>query len=197
MISRRLGKKRAAVVLWLGVLVLAPIPLLLRLAGWFPANGDPALIRLLFLFSAITVALFIASTILVASMIADVVEDGQLVTGRRAEGLFFSANSFIQKFTSGIGIYGAGILLGLIAFPENAKPGQVDPAVLRDLVLVYVPLVGILFLAAIGFVSAYRIDRKAHEANLARLAAAGPALAPLPGDAARVDLKAGGQAAAD
>jgi hypothetical protein len=33
--------------------------------------------------------------------------------------------------------------------------------------------VTILFLAAIGFVSAYRIDRKTHEANLERLAAAG------------------------
>ena len=73
-----------------------------------------------------------------------------------------------------IGIYGAGALLGLIGFPEDAQPGQVDPAVLNNLVLVYVPALVVLFLVAIGFVSAYRIDRRTHEANLRRLAEAAP-----------------------
>jgi GPH family glycoside/pentoside/hexuronide:cation symporter len=174
LISRRLGKKPAAVLLWGLAVVVAPLPYLLRLAGWFPANGEAALMPLLFLHSAFTVALFIATGILIASMIADIVEDGQLSTGRRAEGLYFAVNSFIQKFTSGIGIYSAGILLGLVGFPEGAQPGQVDPAVLHDLVVVYVSLGTALLLAAIGFVSAYRIDRQTHEGNLQRLAGVEP-----------------------
>jgi glycoside/pentoside/hexuronide:cation symporter, GPH family len=171
-LSRRLGKKRAAVLLWSVGIVLAPLLLLLRLVGWFPANGDSALIPILFVHSAIAISLFIANNILVASMIADVVEAGQIETGRRAEGLFFAANSFIQKFTSGIGIYSAGLVLALIGFPEGVEPGDVPPAVLSHLVEVYVPMLTLLFLAAIGFVQAYPIDRATHEANLARLGAA-------------------------
>jgi glycoside/pentoside/hexuronide:cation symporter, GPH family len=171
-VSHRLGKKRAAVTLWSVALPLAPLPYVLRLIGWFPDNGDPALLPTMFAFSTVIIALFIATAILIASMIADIAEEGQLSTGRRAEGLLFAANSFIQKFTSGIGIYGAGALLGLIGFPEDAQPGQVDPAVLHNLVLVYVPALVVLFLVAIGFVSAYRIDRWTHEANLRRLAEA-------------------------
>ncbi|MEI9987490.1 MAG: hypothetical protein WDN69_32740 [Aliidongia sp.] len=57
---------------------------------------------------------------------------------------------------------------------EDAQPGQVDPTVLHNLVLVYLPALVVLFLVAIGFVSAYRIDRRTHEANLRRLAEAAP-----------------------
>jgi glycoside/pentoside/hexuronide:cation symporter, GPH family len=185
LISRRLGKKRAAVTLWSVVVPLAPLPYVLRLLGWFPANGDPSLLPVLFAISTIMIALFIATSILMQSMIADIAEDGQLNTGRRTEGLFFAVNSFMQKFTSGIGIYFATILLVLIGFPENAKPGAVDPAVLRNLVLVYVPLLTTMFLVAIGFASGYRIDRRTHEANLARLAAAGPT-APAPIERAEI-----------
>lgn len=171
-LSRRFGKKWAAIMLWSAGIVLGPLALLLRLAGWFPANGDPALVPILFIHGAVTIALFIANNILVASMIADVVEAGQIETGRRAEGLFFAANSFIQKFTSGIGIYSAGLVLALIGFPEGVEPGQVPPDVLSHLVEVYVPVITLLFLGAIGFVQAYPIDRATHEANLARLGTA-------------------------
>jgi GPH family glycoside/pentoside/hexuronide:cation symporter len=170
MLSRRFGKKHAASMLWLAAVPLGSLPYLLRVVGWFPVNGDPALLPIMFAFSTVFIALFIGSGILIASMIADVVEDGQLSTGRRSEGLFFAANSFIQKFTSGIGIYSASLLLALVGFPEDARPGEVDPIVLRDLVLVYVPLLTMMFVVAMGFVSAYRIDRQTHEANLARLA---------------------------
>jgi len=179
LLSRRLGKKRAAVAMWSVALPLAPLPYLLRLAGWFPANHTHALLATMFLISTIIIALFIATGILIASMIADVAEEGQLSHGRRSEGLLFAANSFIQKFTSGIGIYGASVILDLIGFPEDAQPGKVDPTVLHNLALVYVPVLVTLFIAAIAFVSAYRIDRKTHEDNLARLAAAG-STAPAP-----------------
>ena len=179
-LSRRLGKKRAALTLWSIALPLLPLPLLLRLVGWFPENGEPALLPIMFGISVVMVGLFIATGIVTGSMIADIVEDGQLTTGRRSEGLYFAANSFLQKFTSGIGIYAATVLLSVIGFPADAQPGQVDPAVLRNLVLVYAPTVTVLFLVAMVFVSRYRIDLKTHEANLARIAAGeAPAVQPV------------------
>jgi Na+/melibiose symporter-like transporter len=176
--SRRLGKKQAAILLWSSALIIGPLLLILRLAGLLPANGTDMLRGILFVHSAIWIALFIGSAILIASMIADVVEERQVATGRRAEGLLFAANSFILKFTSGIGIYGAGILLGVVGFPEGAVPGKVDTAVLNELAIVFAALTTVLFLVAIGFISAYRIDRKTHEANVQRLAEAGALAAP-------------------
>jgi GPH family glycoside/pentoside/hexuronide:cation symporter len=172
-LSRRFGKKHAAVVLSLITAAFLPVPYLLRLTDWFPANGTSSLLWLLFLHGTFVTGFFITAAILIASMIADVVEDSQLSTGRRSEGLFFAANSFVQKFVSGIGIFSSSVILGLVNFPENAKPGQVDPQVLRDLVLVFLPLVTVFYLIAIAFISAYRIDRTTHEANLRRLAETG------------------------
>jgi glycoside/pentoside/hexuronide:cation symporter, GPH family len=169
-LSRSFGKKRAGIALWLSSTILYPLPFLLRLIDWFPENGSPALLPTLFCMSTIAVGFYIAAAILVASMIADVVEDSQLSTGRRSEGLFFAANSFIQKCVSGIGTFLSSLLLGLIAFPANAKPGQVDGAVLVHLVLAYVVSITLLYMIAILVLSTYRISRATHEANLKRLA---------------------------
>ncbi|HVJ55145.1 MAG TPA: MFS transporter [Aliidongia sp.] len=171
-LSRLLGKKRAAITVWILSTVIYPLPFLLRLAGLFPENGSPLLLPALFCLGTIAVGFFIAAAILVASMIADVVEDSQLTTGRRSEGLFFAANSFIQKCVSGVGTFLSSLLLGLIAFPSNAKPGEVPGAVLEHLVLVYIVAIVVLYICAMLVLSTYRISRDSHEANLKRLAAA-------------------------
>jgi Na+/melibiose symporter-like transporter len=170
-VSRRLGgKKHAAILLWSMTLVVGPLPLLARLAGLMPENGSSPLLGILFVHSAIWISLFIGTATLVASMVADVVEERQVTTGKRAEGLLFAANSFIQKFTSGIGVYASGILLSLIHFPENAKPGGVDVAILDNMAILFTVLTTVLFFIAIFFISSYRINRQTHEANVQRLA---------------------------
>jgi Na+/melibiose symporter-like transporter len=171
-ISRPLGKKRAAMVASSGALLLGPAPIVLRLLGLFPDNGAPALLPTLIGFNVATVALLIAGNILVASMIADLVEDSELNTGRRAEGVFVAASTFVMKAVSGVGIFGSGLLLGAVGFPRDAKPGLVDPAVIRQLALIYVSILVTVYAIAIGFLSAYRIDRATHEDNLRRLAGA-------------------------
>jgi Na+/melibiose symporter-like transporter len=108
-------------------------------------------------------------------MVADVVEESELVTGRRSEGVFFAARSFAQKAVHGIGTFSATIILTLIDFPSDAKPGQVAPGVLHDLGLVYVPIVMILYVAAFGFLTGYRISRASHQDHLHRLADDGSA----------------------
>jgi GPH family glycoside/pentoside/hexuronide:cation symporter len=85
----------------------------------------------------VTIALMIMSSILTSSMVADIVEDSEVSTGRRSEGVFVAANSFVQKAVSGIGIFASSLLLGAIGFPQDAKPGQVDPQVVSRLGLVY------------------------------------------------------------
>lgn len=170
-ISARTGKKRGA--MWiLGVAtVCGPLPIVGRLVGVMPANGSPALLPILFVFMVLEVTLIITGSILLASMVADIVEDSQLQTGRRSEGVFFAALSFINKSVHGIGVLAATILLAVISFPEHAKPGQVNPHVIFNLGLVYVSLLLVLYLIALAFISGYRISRETHEQNLRKLSA--------------------------
>src|SRR6185503_19160142 len=114
--------------------------------------------------------LIIMSSILTASMVADIVEDSEVTTGRRSEGVFVAANEFVQKATSGIGIFASTLLLFVIGFPRGGKHGEVDPTIVRTLGLVYTPVIVALYLAAIGFLTTYKISRETHERNLQRLA---------------------------
>jgi Na+/melibiose symporter-like transporter len=169
-VSRHYGKKAGAIRTALLLMIVAPVPVVLRLIGWFPANGSPALVPLLFVANLAAVMLIIVFSVMMSSMIADVVEDSEMTTGRRSEGTFFAANSFVQKAVSGIGVFLSTVLLSAIGFPSDAKPGAVDPQVVRTLGMVYVPFLGIVVVIVIAFLSRYRISRAGHESNLRKLA---------------------------
>lgn len=174
-LSRRFGgKKPAAIRAAICAALLGPSPIILRLIGLFPANDSPVLLPLLLVVNTTVVTLIILASILVSSMVADVVEDSEITTGRRSEGLFFAANSFIQKSVSGVGIFGSTLLLAAIGFPRGAQPGEVEPTVVRDLGVAYIPILILLYGCALTLLSAYRISRARHEANLAQLAAEPP-----------------------
>lgn len=169
-LSRRYGKKATALATLLLAVLVEVSPLSLRLLGHFPANHTPLLLPALFGFGIVSSSLSISATILISSMIADVVEDSELKTGRRSEGLFFAASSFVQKAVSGTGLLLSGTILAIAHFPAKAHPGQVPQAILNRLAEVYLPSYASLYLVALGFLAAYRIDRATHQANLQRLA---------------------------
>lgn len=169
-VSHILGKKSAAISIGLGSALLAPMPIVLRILDLFPENGTPELFYSLMAYQCLEVTMIITTAILVDSMIADVVEQSQLRTGRRSEGVFFSARSFIRKSVSGIGVLLATTLLTLIDFPQDAQPGTVDPETIADLGLLYAPASFVLYMLAILAILAYRISREIHEDNLRSLA---------------------------
>ena len=171
-LSMRIGKKYAALIIAGIAFLAAPLPIALRLLDLFPANGTDALFYTLFAFGAVEVTLIITASILISAMVADVVEESELATGRRSEGVFFAARSFAQKAVHGIGTFTATLLLTWIDFPSDAKPGEVEPGVLQDLGLVYVPVLMLLYIAAFGFLTGYRISRESHEGHLERLGSA-------------------------
>jgi Na+/melibiose symporter-like transporter len=169
-LSLRIGKKAAAIRTAIAAVVVGPMPIVLRLMDLLPPNRAPALFWWLLFFTLVTITLIIMSSILTASMVADIVEDSEIATGRRSEGVFVAANEFVQKATSGVGIFASTLLLLVIGFPRGAKPGEVDPEIVRTLGLVYAPVIVALYLVAIGFLSTYKISRETHERNLERLA---------------------------
>jgi Na+/melibiose symporter-like transporter len=105
-------------------------------------------------------------------MMADLVEQAELKTGRRAEGVFFSAASFIRKLVSGVGIIGAGYVLWLAHFPKGADPAHVPATALFNLGSYYVPTILTLWMSMVAVILFYRVDRKSHEENLRKLAEA-------------------------
>jgi Na+/melibiose symporter-like transporter len=169
------GKKRGYMVTAVGSLIVNNITITLKLFGLLPVSNANLLLGILFVTTTIGLALAICCLILVGSMITDVVEDSQLKTGRRSEGLFSAAIAFVAKSTSGFGILLSGLLIDFVHFPKHASPATIDPSVMRQLLFVYMPLQLTLFAISIACLLPYRISHASHEANLARLAGAAAA----------------------
>ena len=169
-ISERLGKKRGAITVGLMAFTVAPAPILLRLLGLMPETGDALLFPLVLSIMVVDVALIIAYQILSSSMIADLVEEAEIKTQRRNEGVFFASVTFVGKVTQGIGAAVAGVLLTISQFPVGATPDQVPESVLTTFGWLYVPVIFGLWMIMIACLSLYSVDRKKHEANLETLA---------------------------
>lgn len=178
-LAKRFGKKAAMIGLFSFSVITAAGPLFLRLVGVMPPNGSPWVVPILAIDGMITATVAIVGYILVGSMMADVVEDAAVRSGVRSEGLLYAANGLVPKFTAGIGAFIGGLLLTVVHFPAHAAQGSVDPAIMRQLVIIYLPLSVIISVIAIAALGLYRINRGVHERNLATLeeaaAAAGAA----------------------
>ena len=171
-IAQRFEKKPAAMLLIPAGFAATTAPVVLRLLGAFPANDSPMIFGVIFMTNMVGVGLGIVANILFSSMIADVVEDSELKTGRRQEGLFFAAIAFINKAVSGLGIFFSGMIVAAIHFPTGVKPGAVPAEIVRNLGLVYVPIQAVLYGTATLLLIGYGISRSSHMDTLRKLAAA-------------------------
>ena len=110
-----------------------------------------------------------ATGVILASLVADVIEDAEVKTGRRSEGLLMSADNLFKKIVSGVGIFVSTAILKAIEFPIGAKRGQVDPEIVHNLGVAFLPTVTVLYGLAIVCLFAFNIDKARHESNLAKL----------------------------
>ncbi len=168
-LSRRFGKRELGIALFIIYIFTASLPIALRLVGFFPANGSPLLLPLLLLDRMVSDTLGFVVLIMFSSMLADVVEDNELKTGRRSEGLFFAAQSFVTKAISGAGAFIGGLMLAAVHFPDKADPATLDPHIMRDLAYIYMPLLIVMFTLGMILMSRYRITRTSHSDNLRKL----------------------------
>lgn len=148
---------------WFAVLELMPV--LLRLAGWFPDNGDPAVFWILLVVRFLMGVGAIQSTVSFNSMMADIADQHELETDRRQEGIFFGAISFSAKGTSGLGNLVAGIGLDVIAWPRGAdvrSAADVAPETIVHLGILYGPLVAAFAVVAVWCLSHYDLTRERH-----------------------------------
>ncbi|MBH80521.1 MAG: hypothetical protein CMQ49_08450 [Gammaproteobacteria bacterium] len=169
-LGQRLGKKAAAIAALLGAIFLYPIPYLLTLAGFWPTAGGWTSLIFYSLFVMTEVVGFIVGGVMLDSMMADVVEDSEVKTNRRSEGLFYAARSFSGKAVSALGIVLAGSIVSLVGMDGIKSVADMTDAMRADLATFFLPAYCGLYFIAIYLISHYRIDREAHNQNLATLA---------------------------
>ncbi|MCW3846145.1 MFS transporter [Sphingomonas sp. LB-2] len=169
--AKRVGKPVAAMTTMTGAAILIAAPYLLRLAGLFPDPGSGVMLPLLFAIFTLNATCSVSSTILGASMMADVVEHSEMHTGRRSEGVFFAGAFFVQKCTTGIGIFASGWILSAVGFPEGAKPGQVPGATIDDLTIIFALLYLALGAGAALLYRFFPFGKAEHEARIEALSA--------------------------
>jgi Na+/melibiose symporter-like transporter len=169
LVSRRMGKKRGAIMVGLVAFLGAPLPIVLRLMGLLPPNDDPFVFWFVLIAQVIDVGLIICFQILFAAMLADLVEDSEVTTGRRSEGVFNAAETFVDKSVRGLGVMAASAVLTFAALPTGARVEEVGADTLWWMGALYVPLVLALWLSMIAVIAQYRIDEATHAENLRRL----------------------------
>ncbi len=134
----------------------------LRLFDLAPANTSWSLVGFIIFFGIFASASGSILNISVMSALADIVDEHELNTGRRQEGIFYSARSFFAKCTNGIGHVVAGVALDLIEFPTKAVPGEVDPETIYMLGVIDGPFAMVWGLLAACCYAGYRINRTYH-----------------------------------
>ena len=167
-LASRKEKKTVAIQLTLSSAFVSTLPVLLRLAGFFPENGTDALIWILLVHGVVDVGLIVMLISITWSLVSDVVEEAQLTTKRRNEGITVSGVTFAYKAALGLGAGVAGVILEIVDFPIDASEG-VSKETLFDLGMIYGPVLMTIYFSAAIFLRRYTISRSKHARAVAEL----------------------------
>ncbi|MEH6590073.1 MAG: MFS transporter [Halioglobus sp.] len=142
-----------------------------RLLGLLPENGHSVIYPLLLLNTGISVFMIVSMQVLAASLAADIIDEQEMATGRRQEGVVFAAGAFVQKATIGAGALLAGIVIDVSGISASSVPGEVDVDVLQTLGWFTMVMTGSLGLVAFFFNTRLRLGRNDHTQVRMQLAA--------------------------
>ncbi len=162
--KRRLTLQVAG-LFWLGTAT----PYALNAAGLLPDMTGPWKMPVLMTHALVDGVLFNALMALMFSLLADVVEESLLRTGRREEGLILASQTLISKASSALGTWFAALVLTAVHFPSGLPPGDVPAPVLFDLAVWYVALMWTVGAISVAFLTRYGITRAVHYENVRRL----------------------------
>ncbi|MGI9329021.1 MAG: MFS transporter [Pseudomonadales bacterium] len=167
-------KKPCMVIGTAGWALLQIVPVVLRLLEWFPENGSDTLLWTLVCFRFVQGLVVCQALITFNSMVPDIVDEHELHTGKRQEGMFFAATSFSSKATQGLGTFFAGIALWLIGWPggtEITSAAAVTPEHITWLGLLFGPIVSGFAVLCLYFYSKHDLTRARHAEIVEALAA--------------------------
>jgi glycoside/pentoside/hexuronide:cation symporter, GPH family len=168
-VGKTIGKKRGAIIIGVLAFTIAPLPVFLRLLGLLPPNGTQELFNIIVSITIFDLALIIVTQMLMGSMVADIVEDSEMKTGRRSEGIFFAGISFIRKLSQGAGVMTASMVLAVAGFAQGGGGAGATDESIRALGWGYAISLLTAWTLMLVAVSFYRISRESHAENLRSL----------------------------
>jgi GPH family glycoside/pentoside/hexuronide:cation symporter len=155
--------KRTALIICVSIgAVFGFLPIFIYLAGQFLPLAMNTRMLVVFITSGISQGFLMAFGIIFDSMLTDTIDEHELNTGRREEGLFFAARSFAVKACFGFGAFFAGIALDIIHFPKGASPATVPPEALINLAIIAGPISLMMMLSTIVIVWRYPLHQARH-----------------------------------
>lgn len=151
--------------------VFATLPPLLKVRGWFPAEGTAAYLGALYASGFLWAFGIASSMVVVGSMMADITDEDEHRNGQRREGIFFGSLSFSGKAASGLGTVIAGLVYDGVGLRRGIDPAEVPAATSDHLGLVTGGIILVLVGLSFGFFRRYDLSRARHAEIRAGLAA--------------------------
>ena len=160
-----IDKKTLVMLCIFGVAFFSPVAFISYNLGITPAKGSLSLVFFLSVPLVFISCLSVMGNMTRDSMIGDIADEVELKSGKRQEGVLYSAVSFIQKVNTAIGGFTAGLVLKILEYPKD------DPTFEQTYSLFYVQgVIGPVLLAIpLGIFYFYSLDRKKHQAILKEL----------------------------
>tara|TARA_B110000238_G_scaffold200771_1_gene252274 strand:+ start:548 stop:1999 length:1452 start_codon:yes stop_codon:yes gene_type:complete len=171
------NKKRWAISLGLIAIFATPTLLSIRLieisysTNLLPSIGDGVLSPLWWLWGIqqfIQNLVWTAFWVLIASMFSDTIEQQEIATGRRLDGLVLSANNFVTKAILSSGIFVSGIILSFAGYDTAVTITEKESAAFKLGKLSIITTITLVPIA-LFFISKYRITSSIHETNLRKI----------------------------
>ena len=131
-----------------------------RLLGFLPPNGHPLIYMIALLSTGIAVFSIVTLHMITISLMADLLDEQELSTGRRQEGVFFAAGAFVLKATTGLGAMLGGIVIDIVGLAPGSEPGSIEAPVLQSLGWFTVTLTGGMAFIAFIFYSRIQMTRE-------------------------------------
>ena len=98
-----------------------------------------------------------------SSMMADVVDEYEVSSKKRNEGIFFSTLSFAYKCTVGLGYLFGGLLLKLISFPTQTSSFEISERIVQSLTFIGGPLLFLVYISSLFFLIYYPLNKKKYQ----------------------------------
>jgi Na+/melibiose symporter-like transporter len=160
--SVRFDKKRTFMLCMFLGSIFGFAPPIAFLFGFYESLDITSRLGFVYLMNGISQIFFIGLYIIIDSMLSDTIDQHELDTGRREEGLYFAAGSFAQKASFGLGSFFAGVGLDIIRFPQGANPTDVPLEALTDLAMFAGPISMALLLSSLVIIRSYPLDKAEH-----------------------------------